>query len=222
MQRAHAAGALTLIDAAQSAPHLALDVQAIDADFVAFSAHKMAGPTGIGVLYGKRALLEEMPPFQGGGSMIDRVSFEKTTFAAPPQRFEAGTPHIAGAVGLGAAVDYLSGLGMQAIHEHEQMLVAYAMQQLARIPGVHLYGPPAERRAGLIAFTLDGVHPHDLAQGLDGAGIAVRAGHHCAMPLHERLGIGASVRASFYIYNTFEEADRLAEAVEQVRAFFNR
>ena len=217
---AHAAGALALIDGAQSVPHMAVDVRALDADFYAFSGHKMAGPTGIGVLYGKRALLEDMPPFQGGGSMIDTVTLARSTFAGSPQKFEAGTPHIAGPVGLAAAIDYLSGIGLDAIHAHETALIGYTMARLRAIPGLRMYGPPAEARAGLVAFTLDGVHAHDLAQGLDSAGIAVRAGHHCAMPLHERFGVGATCRASFYLYNTIEEADRLAEAVEKVRAFF--
>jgi cysteine desulfurase/selenocysteine lyase len=211
-----------LVDAAQSIPHMPLDVQALGADFAAFSAHKMVGPTGIGVMYGRRALLEAMPPFQGGGSMIDTVSFEKTTFAPPPTRFEAGTPAIAEAVGLAAAIDYLSAVGMEAIHSHERALVGYAMEGLSTIPGLRMIGPPPGERAGLVAFALEGVHPHDLAAGLDGSGIAVRAGHHCAMPLHTKFGLRATVRASFYLYNTFEEADLLVETVEKTRAFFAR
>ncbi|MCC7206635.1 MAG: cysteine desulfurase [Anaerolineae bacterium] len=221
-RKAHDAGALVMVDAAQSIPHMPLDVQALGADFAAFSAHKMVGPTGIGVLYGKRALLDAMPPFLGGGSMIDTVSFEKTTFAAVPARFEAGTPAIAEAVGLAAAIDYLRGVGMETIHVHERALIGYAMEGLSTIPGLRMIGPPPGERAGLVAFALDSVHPHDLAQGLDAAGIAVRAGHHCAMPLHTRYGLGATVRASFYLYNTFEEADRLVETVEKTRAFFAR
>jgi cysteine desulfurase/selenocysteine lyase len=220
IHRAHAVGALTLIDAAQSVPHIGVDVRALDADFLAFSGHKMVGPTGIGVLYGKLPLLEAMPPFMGGGSMIDRVTLQKTTFAAPPQKFEAGTPHIAGAVGLGAAVDYLSHIGLDAIHAHEQALTIYAAERLAAIPGVRIYGPPADQRAGLLSFTLQGIHPHDMSQGLDHAGVAVRAGHHCAMPLHDKFGIPASTRASFYLYNTFAEADAFIQAVERTRQFF--
>jgi len=222
IRMAHAAGALVLLDAAQSVPHMALNVGLLDADFVAFSGHKMLAPTGIGVLYGKRALLEAMPPFLGGGSMINRVTLEKTTYAEPPQKFEAGTPHIAGAIGLGAAIDYLNHVGLENIHAHESVLVKYAAEKLVTIPGFTMYGPPADQRAGLIAFTVKGVHPHDLAQGLDSAGIAVRAGHHCAMPLHDKFGIAATARASFYLYNTREEADTLVNTVEKVRAFFAR
>jgi cysteine desulfurase/selenocysteine lyase len=220
--RAHDAGALILVDAAQSIPHMPLDVQALGADFAAFSAHKMVGPTGIGVLYGRRALLDAMPPFQGGGSMIENVTFEKTSFAQPPTRFEAGTPAIAEAVGLAAAIDYLGAVSMEAIHAHERALIGYAMEGLSTIPGLRMIGPPPGERAGLVAFTLEGLHPHDLAQGLDAGGIAVRAGHHCAMPLHTKFGLPATVRASFYLYNTFEEADRLVEVVEKTRAFFTR
>jgi len=219
---AHAAGALIFLDAAQSAPHMTIDVREIDADFLAFSGHKMLGPTGIGILYGKLALLEAMPPFLGGGSMIDRVTLTKTTYAGLPQKFEAGTPAIAEAVGLGAAVDYLNAVGLEAIHAHEQAIIGYTLERLSEIAGVTVYGPTAEARAGLVAFTLRGVHAHDLSAGLDSAGIAVRAGHHCTMPLHDKLGIPASTRASFYLYNTFEEADKLVEAVEKVRAFFTR
>lgn len=221
-RRAHAAGALVLLDAAQSVPHMALNVGAIGADFMAFSGHKMLGPTGIGVLYGRRALLEEMPPFLGGGSMINRVTLEKTTYAEPPQKFEAGTPHVAGAIGLGAAIDYLRHVGLEAIHAHETTLTSYTAERLKQIPGFAMYGPPADDRAGLIAFTVKGVHPHDMAQGLDTVGIAVRAGHHCAMPLHDKFGLAATTRASFYLYNTLEEADKLVSAVEQVRSFFAR
>jgi cysteine desulfurase/selenocysteine lyase len=220
IKQAHAVGALALIDVAQSAPSMPVDVQALDADFAAFSGHKMVGPTGIGALYGKRALLEAMPPFMGGGSMIDRVTLEKTTYAEPPQKFEAGTPDIAGAIGLGAAVDYLNGVGLNAILAHEVALVTHAMEGLTQIPGFKFYGPAM--RAGLVSFTIQGVHPHDLAQGLDGVGIAVRAGHHCAMPLHDKLGIAATARASFYLYNTLEEAEAFVKAVDKTRAFFAR
>ncbi len=221
-RRAHDAGALILIDAAQSAPHMSLDVQAIDADFVAFSGHKMVGPTGIGVLYGKRDLLDAMPPFLGGGSMISSVTLERTTFADVPQKFEAGTPAIAQAIGLGVAIDYLNGIGLNAIHEHESTLVGYAMSQLSQIPDLQMYGPSPEDRAGVVSFTMTGVHPHDIAQVLDTVGIAVRAGHHCAMPLHEKFGLTATARASFYLYNTLAEVDQLAKALDKVRALFAR
>ena len=217
---AHQANALTLIDAAQAAPHMPLNVQQLDAEFVAFSAHKMLGPTGIGVLYGKRDLLDEMPPFMGGGSMINKVTLEKTTYADSPQKFEAGTPAIAEAVGLGAAINYLNYVGLDAIHAHEAALTSYTMQGLAKIQGLRIIGPEAKLRGGMVSFAMDGVHPHDLAQGLDSAGIAVRAGHHCAMPLHDKFKLTATTRASFYCYNTLAEADKLIETVEQVRRYF--
>ncbi|MBO9308734.1 MAG: aminotransferase class V-fold PLP-dependent enzyme, partial [Chloroflexi bacterium] len=210
------------VDGAQSAPHMPIDVRALDADFFAFSGHKLCAPTGIGVLYGKRALLEAMPPFMGGGSMIDRVTFVKTTYADLPQRFEAGTPNISGAVGLGAAIAYLRSIGLEAIHAHEQALVRHTMAGLAEIEGVRMYGPGAEQRAGLVAFTVRGIHAHDLSAALDQAGIAVRAGHHCAMPLHEKLGIAASTRVSFYFYNTPEEADHFLRTLAEVQRFFAR
>ncbi|MFQ3535372.1 MAG: cysteine desulfurase [Aggregatilineales bacterium] len=222
IEQAHAAGALVTVDGAQSAPHMPIDVRAMDADFFAFSGHKLCAPTGIGVLYGKRALLEAMPPFLGGGSMIDRVTFAKTTYADIPQRFEAGTPNISGAIGLGAAIAYLRNIGLEAIHAHEQALIRYTMAGLAEIAGVRMYGPSADQRAGLVAFTVDGVHAHDLSAGLDQAGIAVRAGHHCAMPLHEKFGIAASTRVSFYFYNTLEEADHFLRTVAAVQRFFVR
>jgi cysteine desulfurase / selenocysteine lyase len=221
-RQAHEAGAVILIDAAQSAPHVPLDVQALDVDFAAISGHKMLGPTGIGVLYGKREILEAMPPFLGGGSMIKSVTLERTTFADLPQKFEAGTPAIAQAIGLGAAVDYLLGIGLDAIHAHETALVGYAMDQLGQIPDLTIFGPDAELRAGVIAFTIKSIHPHDIAQVLDGAGIAVRAGHHCAMPLHEKFGLSATTRASFYLYNTPAEVDQLIKALDKVRALFAR
>ncbi len=221
-RRAHAAGALMMIDAAQSVPHMPLDVQALDVDFVAFSGHKMVGPTGIGVLYGKRQLLNEIPPFLTGGSMISKVTLERTTFTDLPQKFEAGTPAVAEAIGLGAAIDYLNGVGLDAIHQHETALVNYAMQQLEEVSGLKIFGPSADQRAGLVSFTVQGVHPHDIAAGLDSAGIAVRAGHHCAMPLHDKFGLPATVRASFYLYNTPGEVDQLVKALSEVRAIFAR
>jgi cysteine desulfurase/selenocysteine lyase len=218
--QAHAAGALFLVDGAQSVPHLAVDVQALDVDFLAFSGHKMAGPTGIGVLYGKRALLEAMPPFLGGGEMIKKVTLEGSTWNDLPHKFEAGTPAIAQAVGLGAAVDYLSNLGMDNILAYEKLVVDYALDRLSEIPGLTLYGPGPEHRNGVAAFTLQDVHAHDIAQLLDAEGVAVRAGHHCAMPLHKRLGVVATARASFYIYNTRDEVDALVEAIYNARRVF--
>ncbi|MGQ9851576.1 MAG: cysteine desulfurase [Aggregatilineaceae bacterium] len=218
--QAHAAGALFLVDGAQSVPHLAVDVQALDVDFLAFSGHKMAGPTGIGVLYGKRALLEAMPPFLGGGEMIKKVTLEGSTWNDLPHKFEAGTPAIAQAVGLGAAVDYLSALGMDNILAHEKIVVDYALDRLSEIPGLTIYGPGPEHRNGVAAFTLQDVHAHDVAQLLDAEGVAVRAGHHCAMPLHKRLGVVATARASFYIYNTRDEVDALVEAIYNARRVF--
>ncbi|MCE7947015.1 MAG: cysteine desulfurase [Chloroflexi bacterium CFX4] len=222
IRMAHEVGALVTVDGAQSAPHMPIDVRALDADFFALSGHKLCAPTGIGALYGKRALLEAMPPFMGGGSMIDRVTFAKTTYADLPQRFEAGTPNISGAVGLGAAIAYLRGIGLEAIHAHEVALIQHTMAGLADIEGVQMYGPSADQRAGLVSFTLRGVHAHDLSAGLDQAGIAVRAGHHCAMPLHEKFGIAASTRVSFYLYNTLEEADHFVQTVAAVQRFFAR
>lgn len=223
IQRAHEAGALVLIDAAQSAPHLKLDVKDLDADFVVFSGHKMLGPTGIGILYGKRDLLEAMPPWQGGGDMIATVRLDGSTWNELPYKFEAGTPSIAEAIALGAAVDYLEAVGMDAIHAYEQSITAHALNQLVEIEGLKIYGPmDAEKRGGVVAFTLNGVHAHDLAQMLDAEGIAVRAGHHCAQPVHEWMNATASARASFYLYNTFEEVDKLAAALEKARTVFQR
>lgn len=218
--QAHAVGALFLVDGAQSVPHLAVDVQALDVDFLAFSGHKMAGPTGIGVLYGKRALLEAMPPFLGGGEMIKKVTLEGSTWNDLPHKFEAGTPAIAQAVGLGAAVDYLSALGMDNILAHEKIVVDYALDRLSEIPGLTVYGPGPEHRNGVAAFTVQGVHAHDIAQLLDAEGVAVRAGHHCAMPLHQRLGVVATARASFYVYNTRDDVDALVEAIYNARRVF--
>ncbi|MDT4948798.1 MAG: cysteine desulfurase / selenocysteine lyase [Pseudonocardiales bacterium] len=220
--RAKAVGALTVLDASQSAPHLPLDVQALDVDFVAFTGHKMYGPTGVGVLWGRYDLLAAMPPFLGGGEMIETVDMTGTTFAAPPHRFEAGTPMIAEAVGLGAAIDYLSALGMENVAAREHELVTYALEQLATIDGLTIIGPdvPVDRGA-TVAFTLAGIHPHDIAQLLDEQGIAVRAGHHCARPVCVRYGISATTRASFGIYTTTEEIDALVRGVTKVKEMFS-
>jgi cysteine desulfurase/selenocysteine lyase len=217
---AHAAGAITLVDGAQSVPHFPVDIQALDADFLAFSSHKMCGPTGIGVLYGRKSLLEAMPPFMGGGDMIKRVKLRSFAPNELPYKFEAGTPAIAEAVGLGAAVDYLEGIGLGAIAAHEKEIIAYALERLEEIPGVETFGPPAEHKGGVAAFTLNGVHAHDVAQVLDQDGVAVRAGHHCAMPLHEKFDLPATARASFYLYNTVEEVDRLVNAIYKVKKLF--
>jgi len=217
---AHDAGAVVLVDGAQSVPHLPVDVQALDVDFLAFSAHKMLGPTGIGALYGKRSLLESMPPFLGGGDMIKTVHLRNFIPNDLPHKFEAGTPAIAEAAGFGAAVDYLEQIGMDAVAAHEREIVTYALERLAEIPGVKVFGPSADKKGGVAAFTLDGVHPHDVAQIVDRYGIAVRAGHHCAQPLHERFGIPATTRASFYIYSVKEEVDKLVEGIHQVRKVF--
>lgn len=219
-RRARAAGARVLVDGAQSVPHFAVDVQALGVDFLAFSSHKMCGPTGIGVLWGRQELLEAMPPFLGGGDMIKRVSLQGFTAAELPYKFEAGTPAIAEAVGLGAAVEYLQAVGLEAIAAHERELIDYALGRLGEVPGLKVFGPPAARRGGVAAFTLDCAHPHDVAQVLDREGIAVRAGHHCAMPLHDRFSLPASTRASFYLYNTPAEVDRLAAGLERVRKLF--
>jgi cysteine desulfurase/selenocysteine lyase len=219
-RQAHEAGALLLVDAAQAAPHLPLDVRALEVDFLAFSGHKMLGPTGSGVLYGKRALLEAMPPWMGGGDMISRVTLEGSTWNELPYKFEAGTPSIAELIGLGYAVDYLTGLGMEQVQAHEQGLIEYALERLAEVPGVTVYGPEATKKGAVAAFTMQGIHAHDLAQMLDVEGIAVRAGHHCAMPLHECLGIAASARASFYLYNTPAEVDALIDGLYKAKKAF--
>jgi cysteine desulfurase / selenocysteine lyase len=219
--RAHAVGALVLVDAAQSVPHMAVDVADLGADFLGFTSHKMCGPTGIGVLWGRRELLDEMPPFLGGGEMIETVLMERSTYAPPPHKFEAGTMPIAQAAGLAAAIDYLSEIGLDAIHAHEQRLLGHALAELAAIEGVRLLGPTSpENRGAAISFEVDGVHPHDVSQVLDEHGIAVRAGHHCAWPLHRSLGVQASTRASFYLYNTREEVDALAEGIRRAQRFF--
>jgi cysteine desulfurase/selenocysteine lyase len=218
---AHESGALALLDGAQLVPHLPVDVQALDVDFLAFSAHKMLGPTGIGALYAKAKLLDSMPPFQGGGDMIKTVHLRSFVPNDVPHKFEAGTPAIAEAVGFGAAVDYLTNVGMDAVAEHEQEMIVYALERLEEIPGVKVLGPVAEKKGGVASFTLDGVHPHDVAQILDTYGVAVRAGHHCAQPLHEKFGITATSRASFYIYNVKEELDKLVAGIYQVKKLFN-
>ncbi len=213
-------GAMTLMDAAQSVPHLPVNVAEIDADFVAFSGHKMLGPTGIGVLWGKLEMLSAMPPFLGGGDMIKKVYLRSFTANDLPHKFEAGTPAIAEAIGLGAAVDYLNLIGMETIARHEQEITAYAINQLSKIPGLTILGPQVDKKGAVIAFTLEGVHPHDIAQILDSAGIAVRAGHHCAMPLHDKYNIPASTRASFYLYNTRKDVDVLVSGIETVKKYF--
>jgi len=215
--RAHAAGARVLIDGAQSVPHLPVDVEAINCDFFAFSSHKMCGPTGIGVLYGRPELLEKMPPFLTGGGMIERVEREKSKWADLPAKFEAGTPAIAEAVGLAAAIDYLKSVGMEAIWTHEQDLAAYAWERLSDTPGARIIGPPAKGRSGIVSFTVEEVHPHDLAQILDSEGVAIRAGYHCAHPLHQCFGLPPTARASFYFYNTRQEVDRLVTGIRQAQ-----
>ncbi len=220
--QAHAAGATVLLDAAQSVPHMPMDVQALDADFVCFSGHKMLGPTGIGVLYGKRELLTAMPPFMAGGDMIRTVSLRDTTWNELPWKFEAGTPAIAEAIGLGVAIDYLNALGMENVRRHEQELTQYAMEQLQAVPGLTIYGPEAARRGGVISFTLGDIHPHDLASILDQeAGVAIRAGHHCAQPLMECLNVVAMARASFYVYTIKEEIDALVEGLQRAIQIFS-
>ncbi len=218
--KAHAVGAVTLIDGAQSVPHFLVDVQDLDTDFLAFSAHKMCGPTGIGVLYGKEALLDAMPPFLGGGDMIKRVRFDGFKANDLPHKFEAGTPAIAEAIGFGAAIDYLTGIGMDNIAAHEHALTGYALERMEEIPGVWVFGPSADKKGGVVSFTFDGVHAHDVSQVLDSSGVAVRAGHHCAMPLHEKFCIPATARASFYLYNTYEEIDKMVEAIYKVKEIF--
>ncbi|MCO8121926.1 SufS family cysteine desulfurase [Stieleria sp. TO1_6] len=219
---AHDAGATVLIDAAQAAPHETVDVQQWDADFVAFSGHKICGPNGIGVLYGKQKWLEAMPPFLGGGGMIDRVTTTGFTPAELPEKFEAGTPPIAPAIGLAAAMRYLQAVGLDDIAQHEHVLCKAADTALREIPGVQIIGPTPDKKGGIVSFTIDGVHAHDVAQWLDTRGVAVRAGHHCAMPLHDSLGKTASTRASFYLYNTLDEVERFVAAVKEAREKFAR
>jgi len=220
VRRAHAAGALVLVDAAQSVPHRKTDVRALGADFLAFSGHKMLGPSGIGVLYGRKELLDAMPPFLGGGSMINRVYLDHFTPAELPAKFEAGTPPIAPAIALGAAIDYLNDVGLEAIDAHEHELVRYAYGRLSELEGLRILGPSLEHRASLVSFVLEQPHSHDVAQLLDQQGIAVRAGHHCTQPLHDRLGISASTRASFYLYNTPAEIDLLVDTVRAIQERF--
>jgi len=216
---AHRRGIPVLVDGAQAAPHLRVDVQALDCDFYTFSGHKTYGPTGIAVLYAKAALLEQMPPFQGGGDMIKSVSFEKTVYNDLPYKFEAGTPHIAGAIGLGVALEYLEGLGLDHVAAYEQELLAHGTERLVRIPGLRLIGT-AREKAGVLSFVVDGIHPHDVGTILDREGIAVRTGHHCAMPVMTRFEIAATTRASLAFYNTHEEIDALADALGRVRETF--
>lgn len=219
--KAHDVGALVLVDAAQSVPHMPLDVQDWDADFVAFSGHKMLGPSGVGILYGKESLLDAMPPFLGGGSMINEVRLDGFTSAALPAKFEAGTPPITPAIGMSAAVDYLNAIGLEAIHQHEQVLVERAYEILSQIDGLRILGPAPEYRAGLISFAFERIHAHEFAQVLnDQFGVAVRAGHHCTQPLHKLLGITASTRASFYLYNQPEDVDRLVAGIAEVQRMF--
>ncbi|RZO88285.1 MAG: cysteine desulfurase [Kiritimatiellaceae bacterium] len=220
IEAAHKQDIPVLVDGAQGAPHAPVDVQALDVDFYVFSGHKLYGPTGIGVLYGKESLLEAMPPYQGGGDMILSVRFEQTEYNALPYRFEAGTPNISGAVGLGCAIDFVNEVGVEAIAAHEAALLAYATEQLSAIEGVRLVGT-AENRAGLVSFVVEGVHPHDIGTLLDGEGIAIRAGHHCAQPVMERFGVPATARASFGMYSTFDEVDRLVVAIQKVIGMFS-
>jgi cysteine desulfurase/selenocysteine lyase len=223
VQKAHAVGARVLLDAAQAVPHMPTDVQAFECDFLAFSSHKMLGPTGLGVLWARKEILADMPPFMTGGDMIKKVTFEGSDWNDLPWKFEAGTPSIAEAVGLGAAVDYLTKLGMPNVRRHEIELTTYAFERLGQVEGIRIYGPhnPTER-GGAVAFTLGDIHPHDIAALLDTEAICIRAGHHCAMPLHDKFGLQATARASFYVYNTPQEVDRLAEGLDKARELLGR
>lgn len=218
---AHAHGAIISVDGAQSAPHMKIDVQDLDVDFYSFSGHKMLGPTGIGVLYGKRQHLQNMEPIEFGGDMIDFVGLYESTWTDLPTKFEAGTPLIAQAVGLKAAIEYIEAIGFDAIHAHEQELTQYAYEQMSQIEGIDIYGPAVDKRAGVITFNMDGVHPHDVATALDTEGVAVRAGHHCAQPLMKWLNVSSTARASFYIYNTKEDVDQLIEGLKRTKEFFS-
>ncbi|MDP6532527.1 MAG: cysteine desulfurase [Candidatus Marinimicrobia bacterium] len=218
--KAHAAGALVLVDAAQSVPHSKVNVQELGCDFFAFSGHKMLGPTGVGVLYGKTDLLEKMDPFLGGGEMIKTVTMETSTWNEIPHKFEAGTPNIAQAIGLGAAADYLNDIGMENVYAHEQELLQYTLNALGDLPGITIHGNP-KKRGGVVSFNVDGIHPHDAAQFLDDDGIAVRAGHHCAQPIMQKLGVAATCRASAYLYNTKSDIDKLHDSLEKVKSVFN-
>ncbi len=221
VRRAHNVGALVVLDACQSVPHMPVNFHELDVDFAAFSGHKMCGPSGVGVLYGKKALLDDLPPFLTGGSMIEVVTMEHTTFAPPPQRFEAGTQMTSQVVALGEAVAFLNEIGMEAIARHEHELTDYALKQLAEIPGVSIVGPlTAQDRGAAISFLVDGIHPHDLGQVLDDHGVCIRVGHHCAWPIHRSLGVQSTARASFYLYNTKEEIDALVTAITAAREFF--
>jgi len=219
IELAHAQGAPVLVDGAQAAPHMKVDIQDLDCDFYAFSGHKLFGPTGIGVLYGKSKWLDAMPPYQGGGDMISSVSFEKTTYNVLPYKFEAGTPHVAGGIGLGVAIDYVESLGIEAVAAYEHELLAHATRVLSEIPGLRIIGDPKDR-ASLLSFVLGDIHAHDVGTVLDQHGVAIRAGHHCAMPLMRRLGLAATARASFAFYNTAEEIDELAKALDDVLEVF--
>ena len=221
VRRAKAVGALTLLDAAQSVPHMPVDVRALDVDYLVFTGHKLLGPSGVGVLWGRKELLDAMPPFLGGGSMIEVVRMAGSTYAPAPERFEAGTPVISQAVGLAAACDYLSGIGLDRVAEHEAVLTARLLEGLRTVPGVRVVGPDTtESRGSAVSFTVEGVHPHDVGQSLDDLGIAVRVGHHCAAPVCKRYGVPATARASSYLYNTEAEIDRLVEGLGQVKAFW--
>ncbi|MDQ2984551.1 MAG: cysteine desulfurase [Actinomycetota bacterium] len=217
---AHERGGILVVDAAQAAPHRAIDVQALDCDFLTFSSHKMCGPTSVGALWGRAEILERMAPFNLGGHMIRSVKVEETTWGELPYKFEAGTQPIAEAVGFGAAIDYVTDVGLDAIEEHEHELAAYALERLAEVPGIVTYGPPPERRAGIVSFNVEGIHPHDVAQVLDGEGVAIRAGHHCCQPLMAKLGVAATNRASFYLYTVPEEIDRLVDGLHKARKLF--
>ena len=221
VRRAKAVGALIVLDACQSVPHMPVDFHELDVDFAAFSGHKMCGPSGVGVLYGKAEHLDKLPPFLTGGSMIEVVTMEKTTFAAPPQRFEAGTQMTSQVVGLGAAVKFLSEIGMENIHAHEQDLTAYALEKMTAIEGLRIIGPTEpENRGAAIAFEVEGIHPHDLGQVLDDHGVSIRVGHHCAWPVHRTMGVQSTARASFYLYNTRDEVDALADAIVAAKKYF--
>ena len=221
-RKAHAVGAIVMVDGAQSAPHMPVDVRALDCDFLALSGHKMLAPTGIGALYGKRALLDAMPPFFGGGEMIREVRLEGSTWNDVPFKFEAGTMNIGDTIAFGAAIDYLNAIGMDLVHTHGQELIEDAARVLGAIPGVTILGPPPAERGGIVSFTVDDIHAHDVAAVLDGEGIAVRAGHHCAMPLHAKFGLTATARASFYVYNLASDVERLGEAVRKAKQVFHR
>jgi cysteine desulfurase/selenocysteine lyase len=221
LRDAKGVGAVTLVDGAQAVPHFPVDVNALEADFYAFSAHKMCGPTGIGVLYGRRDLLEKMPPFLGGGEMIKRVELRSFKANDLPHKFEAGTPAIAEGVGFGAAVDYLQSIGMKEIEEHERRITGYALEKLSLIPDLHVLGPSIEEKGGVAAFYIKGIHAHDVAQVLDSQGIAVRAGHHCAQPLHNKYDLPATTRASMYLYNTEDEIDQMISGIQKVKEIFN-